>query len=276
MGARWAATWAFVGVVLIVPVARAQSDEPAARKAEPAGSAPAASTPGGAELDVGVEGVDLTGAAPPRPAEEDDEAEESWLDRTPTRREGFTVGVLVGSLLGNVSGFPNDALRIGRDEFRTTTGFAGGGFGSVFIGVTFADWIGFSLAGGYGAMLSADHDTRNFAIDFRVDGWPFFGLGGVGEDLGVNVTAGLGGSNTTRRDGATVDEFETVIDGALASHLGLGVFWEGVRLWKINMGPFVGFDAYFSQSVLQTAATIGWRTVLYAGPSASEDGGAEP
>ena len=209
--------------------------------------------------------VDLTGEAPPPP--DPDVEQTSWLDASPTRRSGFTFGILVGALMGNVEGYPNDALKIDRDAFRTNTGFSGGGFGHAFIGVTFTDWIGFGIGGGYGAMLSDDHDTRAFAIDFRVDAWPLYGLGGVGEDLGINFTAGLGASNTTLIEG---DDTQ-VVEGGLTSHVATGFFWEGFQLWRINMGPFASFDAQFSLSVLQASAWIGWRTVLYSGPSDDDD-----
>jgi len=227
-----------------------------------AGAQPAQASvpPAGAEAEI-----DLTGGAPsPEPEPE----ETSWLDAEPTRRSGFTFGILGGALMGNAVGYPNDALKIEREAFRTNTGFSGGGFGHGFIGVTFADWIGFGVGAGYGAMVSSDEETRIFAIDFRLDVWPMYGLGGVGEDLGVNLTAGLGASNTMAREG---DDDTLLIDGGLTSHVATGVFWEAIQLWRVNMGPFASFDAQFSLSVLQASAWIGWRTVLYAGPSEDED-----
>ncbi len=242
------------------PAPQAPAPEPPA-PAEPGDATPAAPAPRGDDAEV-----DLTGDAPP-PPDPNAEEETSWLDAPATRRSGFTFGILLGSLMGNVEGYPNDALKIDRDAFRTNTGFSGGGFGHAFIGVTFTDWIGFGIGGGYGALVSDDHETRSLAIDFRIDAWPFYGLGGVGEDLGINFTAGLGASNTTLNEG----DDTRVVDGALTSHVATGVFWEPIQLWRINMGPFASFDAQFSQSVFQGSAWIGWRTVLYSGPSRDEE-----
>ncbi|MEM9695244.1 MAG: hypothetical protein AAGA56_22060, partial [Myxococcota bacterium] len=178
------------------------------------------------------------------------------------RRCGFTFGLLVGSALGGLSGFENDALRIDRDEFRTTVDFAAGFSGHLYVGIALTDWITFGAGFGLGGMQGSDTQTNFNAFTFRIESFPRFGLGGQWRELGLMFDAGLGSSTTAIRE--TEDE---VIQSGLASRFGAGLFWEGIQAWKLSMGPFAAFDSMFSQSVEQYQAWLGWRTAFYAGPS---------
>jgi hypothetical protein len=146
-------------------------------------------------------------------------------------------------MAGAARGYPNDLKTIGRPEFLTETGFAAGGAGSAWIGITFNDYLSFGLAGYGGAMSSAQHLTQTTAFAFRVEAYPAYGLGGPLRDLGVKV-----------------------IESGAASRVALGAFWEGVRLWKLGMGPFVSADLLWGSPMFRGATWIGWRTSLTLDP----------
>ncbi len=211
-----------------------------------------------AGIDEEIGDVDLTEAAP-EPTIEDEPT--SWLEAPTERRCGFTIGVGVGANMGTVSGFPNDSVKIGREEFAVDTGFSGGGSGFLWVGMAPVDWFVFGAAFNYGRLTSSEYDTGFGAFGLHVDAFPLFGLGGPWQDLGVQFGAGVGVSTTTK--GNLTDP---VIDSSIASRLSVGVFYEGIRAWKISMGPFVGYDGMWSPSAVQPTGWIGWRTALYAGP----------
>jgi hypothetical protein len=177
------------------------------------------------------------------------------------RRGGLTFGLAVGPMAGAARGYPNDLKTIGRPEFLTETGFAAGGAGSAWIGITFNDYLSFGLAGYGGAMSSAQHLTQTTAFAFRVEAYPAYGLGGPLRDLGVSVESGIGVASTTLHDGGA-----KVIESGAASRVALGAFWEGVRLWKLGMGPFVSADLLWGSPMFRGATWIGWRTSLTLDP----------
>ena len=75
------------------------------------------------------------------------------------------------------------------------------------------------------------------------------------------MEAGLSLTTTTETETDT-----KVIDAGTGSRVSLGVFYEGIRAWKLSMGPYLGADTIFSQSAVQPVASIGWRTAFYGGP----------
>lgn len=202
--------------------------------------------------------VDLTAPAPEPPAIEE---ESSWLEAPAERRCGFTVGLGVGANLGSVSGFPNDAVKIGRTEFETDAGFSGGGSGVIWVGLAPTDWLVFGAAFNYGRLKASEHDTGFGAFGLHLDAFPLFGLGGPWREIGIQFQAGVGISTTTEGD---IED--AVIDSSIASRLSAGVFYEGIRAWKLSMGPFAAYDGLWSPSAFQPTGWIGWRTALYAGP----------
>jgi hypothetical protein len=212
-----------------------------------------------AEAEAPAAPVDLSEPVAPAPPPVD---EGTWLDAPPHRRCGFNLGLHLGPMMGGATGYPNDALKIDRDEFRTDTGFALGGNLGIWIGITLADWFTVGLGPSFGRLRTGDTTTQFFAAGFHLDVFPAFGLGGAWEDLGVTLDAGLGATDTSNAD----DSEEILIDAPIASRFGVGGFWEGIRVWKLSMGPFASFDAMWSPTSLRPTAWLGWRTAFYAGP----------
>ncbi len=241
-----------MGGMMLASVA-ALSCSAVALAAEPdAGGTPS----GGAEP---VE-IDLTAPAPePSPPAE----ETTWLEAPAERRCGFTFGLALGAHMGNVSGFPLDALKVGRDEHEVDTGFSGGGSAMGWVGLAPTDWIVFAGAGSYGRLASSSHGTEFGAVAIHLDAFPLFFLGDAWRDLGVTFEGGIGVTTSRENDSESDDP---AIDSGAASRISAGIFYEGVRAWKISMGPFVSYDMMWSPSVNQPTAWIGWRSALYAGP----------
>lgn len=261
---RWrAGGFAFVGGALAISLG---SRVVAAGEPEQVPPAPVrvAAARAAAEEEKGpraAAGVAVDAAAPdveavPPPAEPD------WQTAPALRRSGFAAVVSFGAHLGAASGFPNDALQIDRPELETNTGFAIGGSPSLFVGGALADWVSFGLSGSVGRMVSADHQLDFFSIGFRTELFPAFSLGGAWQDVGLLLDTGLAFLGGT----ATADDSVTLIDSGGASRVGLGVFYEGFRVWKVSTGPFASFDVIWSPSSSRPTAWVGWRTSLYTGP----------
>ena len=219
---------------------------------EPPAAADGAKVP--ATTDTGP--VDLSD--PNAPTTDDPPVEEIHY---PERRCGFTLGLMPTALMGTATGYTNDALRIDREEFFTNTGFSGGGAGFGWVGIAVADWLVFGAGGNFGVLLNGDYSTEFFGGAFHIDAFPLFALGDAWQDVGLGVEVGL--SIATTQETATE---RVVIDAGLGSRIAVGAFYEGIRAWKLSMGPYVAVDTIFSQSAVNPVAAIGWRTAFYGGP----------
>lgn len=207
---------------------------------------------------------DRSGKSPaPSPREEPAaaDAERSWLDAH-DRRCGFSVGLLGGAMVGSAEGFPNDSLKIDRLTYFTETGAAGGGQGAGWLGVALVDWLVFGVEGHGGRTHSSDHLTTFFGGGLHLDAFPLYALGGQWQELGVSFSAGVATSKTVASAAPDVG----LIESGGASRVGAGAFYEGIRLWKLSMGPFASYDQIWSQSAWRPTAWLGWRTAFYLGP----------
>ena len=177
------------------------------------------------------------------------------------RRGGFAVGLVGGGMIGGATGFPNDALKIDRDEFRTDTGASFGGAGSLWVGGALSDWLVFGVGGHGGALVNGDYSTTFGALAFHVDVFPAYAAGGVWQDIGLMLEPGVGLSDTKRKDDDSL-----VVESGGGSRLSLGLFYDGFRLSKISTGPIAAFDMMWSPSSFRPTGWIGWRTALYTSP----------
>jgi hypothetical protein len=198
--------------------------------------------------------VDLTGAAAPRPATAEDPVAE--------RRCGVAAGIAIAGALGGASGFPNDAAKIGRPEHESDIGTAAGAAASAWVGVALADWLVFGIGPSAGTIVGAEASARFGALGFHVDLFPAYALGDAWRELGVVLETGIGLLTVP----SPKDEDDDVVDSGAASRLGLGVFYEGLRVWQLSMGPFVSADLMWSPSATRPLALAGFRTVVYGGP----------
>ncbi|WP_437621727.1 hypothetical protein [Sorangium sp. So ce1151] len=237
---------ALLGICLVQSTAAAQQTAPAT----PAPPTDAQTPPPGAA------------GADPQPAVDAPAIDPLFAPRRPTRRSGFTAGIAGGLALGSAAGYPNDVQKIGFQRHYTETGVGIGGGGYVWLGGVLADWLTFGLASGGHSLIAADHAALAGGVMFHTEVFPLFSLGERWREVGVILDAGTGVAYTT----ADADSDTDVIDGALPARIGGGVFYEGIRLWKVSMGPWLYADYTWSTSVRQPGFYLGWRTAIYTGP----------
>lgn len=256
---------ALLGICLLQSTAAAQPTAPAT----PAPPTDARTPPSGAAAAPAGAPNEPAGAPPlaaeapaVAPAAEAPAIDPLFTPRRPTRRGGFTAGIAGGLSLGSAAGYPNDVQKIGFQRHYTETGVGLGGGGYVWLGGVLADWLTFGGAVGGHALSAADHSILAGGFMFHTEIFPLFSLGERWRDVGVIVDAGTGVAYTT----ADADSDTDAIDGALPARIGGGVFYEGIRLWKVSMGPWLYADYTWSTSVRQPGFYLGWRTALYTAP----------
>lgn len=244
-----ASTCAIVLVLLgFSPFARAAGTPAPAEEAAPAEETAPAEGP-----------VDLTApSAPPEAVAE----QPAWETALHERRCGFSFGLVTGGMLGGVEGYPNDTEKIDREAYFTETGFAGGGQISNWVGIALTDWFTFGLGGHLGALAGGDLETVFWGGNFHIDVFPLYGLGGEWREVGMNLDVGVSTMTTSHVDDPDVG----LVESGGASRVAVGAYYEGLRWWKLSMGPFVTYDQLWSISAFRPTAWIGWRTAFYVGP----------
>ncbi len=197
----------------------------------------------------------------PADAPVDPKAEKAWETDPYEHRGGFAVGLSLGLGVGAANGFPADARKIGREEFYTESGLGLSTLGSLWIGGALADWLTFGLGGGFALIRADGTESPAPFMFFHTDIYPLYGLEGAFRNLGMTTDFGLAFAKTT--DNETGD---VLIDAGGASHLFVGAFFEGIEFWKMKMGPSLGLDYMFSQTLRRPSAIAGFRVSLYTLP----------
>lgn len=201
---------------------------------------------------------DAPAAAKPNPAQD---------PIVSTRRAGFTVGFTASLGVGDITGYPLDIAKRGKAEFRADTGTTAGANGAVWLGGALTDWLVFGV--GLGGTYSQGNGTvvSGYTFLFRTEAFPLFWLGGFWREAGLAFDTGAGqitGELQDKPAGAAGKQIAPVIDSGAASRVGVSVFYDGLRLWKLSTGPFVAFDYTWSASLDQPLFLVGLRTSLYA------------
>ena len=151
---------------------------------------------------------------------------------TPVRRGGLSVGVMVGAGVGSIVGYPNNVTQIGYQSWYTATGARPATLAHAWIGAAVTDWISLGLGVSYDRLFGTAGDTAtSYGGVFRIEAFPLFSLGDQLRDLGVLFEAGPYLARVKDPSGTAV------VDSALASLVGGGVFYEGIHAWKTAQGP---------------------------------------
>jgi hypothetical protein len=177
-----------------------------------------------------------------------------------TWRKGFQIGLSLGLGPGASNGYPSDARKIGRAAYYTESGTGLGSYGALWLGGALADGFSFGAGAGGGTILSGDLQSDAWNILFHADAYPLFSLGDAFRDLGIAMEAGTGFA-TTRNEGD-----DLLVEGNGAAYVSAAVFWEGLSVWRLRSGPFVGVHYLFSETMRRPLALAGFRTVLTTGP----------
>jgi hypothetical protein len=235
------------------PVAQAQAGEAPKSAAD---ATKASSTKADAET---VKAAELVKAAPDSSASD----EPAWERQPAVRRSGFTAGIATIASLGMASGYPLDLKKIGRERYYTQTDVAIGGIGAVWIGGALTDWLSVGLGGG-GALLGvSDLSGGALVALLRVETFPLWPLGGFWRDVGVTLDGGASFAWFYPSDTEGAD----VINGGASSYVGGGVFYEGLRFWRVSTGPTVYANYMWSDTIRYGNIGVGWRIALYSAPS---------
>jgi hypothetical protein len=193
-------------------------------------------------------------------ARADEDSYQSQYEPPPAeRRSDFLLGVQSGFVLGGASGYPNEAEKLGRREYRGASGLAFGSQFQVWLGGALRDWFSFGFGLGLLRAGRAERDVTQFAFIVRLESYPLFSLGGPFRDLGLVLDAGAGGA-------ALEDAGATIADGGAISHLGAGVVYEWLRLGPLTVSPVLAYTHAFSPSFTSNFASLGARVVFYGGP----------
>jgi hypothetical protein len=196
-------------------------------------------------------------------AQEEPVASRAWETQAPERRSGFTMGLMLGGGVAGMSGYPNDPKRIDRQAYYAETGARPSATVGFWLGGALTDWLTFGV-GVSGARLFSTGDTlaQSGTLGFHIELFPLYGLGGKLRELGVIFNGGIGVASITPNK----DPDRALADGGACSVLGLGVFYEGLRFWKISTGPFLLAESSWSLNLHHPALFIGLRTAFYRKP----------
>lgn len=178
-----------------------------------------------------------------------------------TLRGGFTVGADLGVGVASIVGYPNDVQKIGYASYYTVTHARPSAVAELWIGGAFTDWFTFAIGGTFSPILAEDGEkARMFGGIFHLEAFPLFPLGGHLREVGIRLDAGIGEAIVTDANQGQL------VNSTLASIIGGGIFYEGLRAGKTAHGPFLMANYLWSETALRPAIFIGWRSVLYTSP----------
>lgn len=180
-------------------------------------------------------------------------------DYTPSveRRGGFMLGFSPGLGLGTASGFPNEASKVNREEFRANTEVSPASTTSIWFGGALRDWFTFGLGATLGGVEGDQLIASGGAFSVRVEAFPLYSYGGRLRDFGLHTVVGAGAMTVEDKAGAKV------ADGGALSLVGFGAFYEPWRLWQFKLGPSVEYTQLFSLTLRAHVASVGLRTSFY-------------
>lgn len=178
-----------------------------------------------------------------------------------TRRNGLIVGLQGNAGPSMVAGYPLDLKKIGHSTYYTETPIGLGGSGLLWVGVSLKDWLSVGLGGTLDGLVAGDNHGFGYGGVLRLEAYPLWSYGGIGEDLGVTFDAGASAIAVTQEDRPKVN----IIDGGAASFIGGGVFYEGIRYWRVSAGPGIYAGYMWSDTVRHGSVMLDFRVTLYAG-----------
>lgn len=175
------------------------------------------------------------------------------------RRSGLAIGADVGIGFGDVSGYPNNATKVGVSRYESNTGFALGTIGKAWVGGSVRDWFSFALGVELLQLHADELVSRGGAFMLRTEVYPLWSKGSWYRDLGVYGDFGLG--VLRNREGTVVRA-----EGGSVGLVGFGVFHESLRLGHFTFGPTLGYSGYFSETLEGHIGQLGIRASFNSSP----------
>ena len=197
-----------------------------------------------------------------RPASAQANGNQSWdggFNQKAERRSDFVIGLSSGLMLGGAVGYPNEVEKLDEPEYRASSGFAVGPGGAAWIGGALTDWFTFGVGGTWFSGSSKKAESSGGAFIFRVETYPFYGLGRGFRDWAWFGTFGAGGL-TVKTDAGKRGE------GGFASVAGLGSAYELFRFGHFAFAPSAEYLLIRSVSMTAHQSIFGARVVFYGGP----------
>jgi hypothetical protein len=194
----------------------------------------------------------------PATAEAEKSRVEGEFEIVTERRGGFVLGVLAGPTLGGAKGNPSAKATRDDPSFEQDAGIGMGYRITPFLGGALTDWFTFGLGMSFASLANSDYQTRVDTFVFHLEAYPLYGEGGVFRDLGLAADFGAGTSSIRSK---ALDE--KVAESGVASTVGLGVFWEPLRMWQLAGGPYVGYQRNWSRWYGRDDVMVGFRMMFY-------------
>jgi len=183
------------------------------------------------------------------------------------RRSGLVVGVAPGVAFAGASGYPNNVGLLGNQDYYSQSPLLVGSSVSYFLMGALTDWLNF---GPVVTIASAETDawkSSAFGVGFRGEVFPFYRLFPTLADTAAYAQVGVG-STQLEAKGPYPNS-----DGT-QSFAGIGLHHE-FRLTRLfgghlSGGPYVEYDAVFSQPSERHWGSIGFRLAFYGGTVAAD------
>jgi hypothetical protein len=180
----------------------------------------------------------------------------------PERRNGLTLGAAGGIAFAGASGYPNTARFFGNPDFYSQSPLLVGWSSSFFLMGAFNDYVSFGPMFTIAEFESDTWKSTGWGAGFRGEVFPLVKLLPALADAAIYGQAGFGGTEL-RAKGPYPSA-----DGS-QSFLGIGLHHE----WRLRrllgghaaLGPYMEYDAIFSQSAERHWLTAGLRVVWYGG-----------
>jgi len=178
------------------------------------------------------------------------------------RRAGVVVGVAPGVAFAGASGYPNSAALIGNPSFYSSSPLLVGYSSTFFVLGALTDYLSFGPMVNIARFESDAWSSKGFGVGFRAEVFPLIRLVPALADTALYGQAGIGSTELQAKG-----PFPSA-DGT-QSFLGLGVHHE-LRLTRLfgghlSGGPYVEYDAIFSEPAERHWLSFGLRLAWYGG-----------
>jgi hypothetical protein len=162
--------------------------------------------------------------------------------------------------MGQANGNPAAIAQREDPAYATRTGTAFGARATPFIGGALTDWFIFGLGGSFSILDRKGLSAPAYLAVFHLEAFPLFRLGGAWQDAGLFADFGAGSAYVYASDGSKR------ASAAIASALGFGAFWEGLRWGHLAAGPYAGYQRNWGDHFSRDDVTLGLRLAVYGGP----------
>jgi hypothetical protein len=183
------------------------------------------------------------------------------LEYRTERRGGFVLGVIAGPAIGWAAGNPSDIKVRSDPAVEAETGVAFGHRVTPLLGGALSDWFTFGVGATFGSLQNGDYRSGIGSFIFHLEAFPLYGEADAYRDIGVSVDFGAGSSAIR-----TKSPDDEVASSGVMSTVGVGVFWEPLRVWHLAAGPYVGYQHNWSRWYTRNDLTLGLRAMFYGAP----------